>query len=477
MRILGSVHFVASSYPRLRMGAIGATILALTSHSAFAVISASSGYIYSTLEAGNTAQSCVAAAPNGTFVGVGPGFSANANSIVQVSESGTVRVVATGFSSISDCAYDAASDTLYVGDNADSGDIPAALTGDTVFAIPTASTATNLPAVGLELLPANSLPAVAGLALDADGDLLAAEANGIGTGVVSKITVAGPSLSTFATGFDFVSGVAIQPSNNNVLVAESLASFESEISRFTSAGAFVSTLAGPSFAFGSYDLAFTHDGLLLATGSGAIAAFDTVGTRTTFASGFSFPTGITTNSVTGRVEIIDSFSFTAADSQVHRFTPIAKLVPGGRAKRSECVHEFYGVELVAKNPGAVPREAICVDGAECDIDGTANGVCVFPVGFCFRASDPRFPECAANDIAEVEITSKPTSVAVDGLSGEIQSALPLTAPTCFFSDGYSVPVRTTNRGDKAGRGSIKVKSKSAAAKDNDTLKLVCQPAP
>lgn len=437
-----------------------------------------SGYIYTTLATGSTTQSCVAAGPGGTFVGVGPGFAANANSIIQISESGVVRTVATGFNSLSDCAYDAANDTLYVGDNADSGDIPGALTGDTVFAIPSASTAINLTAVGLELLPADSLPAVAGLAIDAVGNVLAADATGPGAGTVQKITVGGPSLSLFASGFDYTSGLTINPSNNNVLVAETLASFDAEISRLDSMGSFVSTLAGPSSAFGSYDLAYTHDGLLLTTGSGSIASFNSVGTQSTFASGFSFPTGIATDPLTGRVDILDSFSFTANDSMLHRFTPIAKLVPGGTKASAECAQEFYGVELVASRPGQTPRSAICVDGAACDADGSANNVCVFPVGLCLRVADPRFPECAQSDVTAINIKASPALAAFDSFALDVQSALPITSSTCFFSDGISVPVRTTASGSRAGRGSLRVKTESAnGSRDNDSVRLVCQPAP
>ncbi len=462
-------------------GAVAALLLTVMEASvakAAITVPPGSGYIYTTLATGNTTQSCVATGPGGTFVGVGPGFAANANSVIQISESGIVRTVATGFNSLSDCAYDAENDILYVGDNADSADISGALTGDTVFAIPSASSALNLTAVGLELLPADSLPAVAGLAVGANGNVLAADASGPGAGTVQKILVGGPSMSLFASGFDYTSGLAINPANNGVLVAETLASFEAQITRLDSMGGFVSTLAGPSSAFGSYDLSYTHDGLLLATGTGSIASFNSVGMQSTFASGFSFPTGITTDPFSGRVDILDSFSFTANDSMLHRFTPVAKLVPGGTKATAECAQEFYGVELVAARPGQTPRSAICVDGAACDADGKANDVCVFPVGLCFRVADPRFPECAQSDVTEVSMKARPESNAFDSFALDVQSALPITSSTCFFSDGISVPVRTTSSGARAGRGSLRVKTETAnGSRDNDSVRLVCQPAP
>ena len=318
------------------------------------------------------------------------------------------------------------------------------------------------------------MPAVGGIAINSAGDVFAADSTGGGAGTVQRIT---PSQSTFASPFDYTAGLAFDPSDGTLLVSESTSSFDSKITRYSAAGAFVSTFAGPNTAFGSYDLAFSHDGFLLATGSGNIAAFDSVGNQSTFASGFSFPTGISTSSFTGRVEILDSFSGTASDSMVHRFTPIAKLVPGGSRAGTECIHELYGLELVATRPDQTPRSAICVDGDACDADGVVNDQCVFPVGFCFKVTDPRFPTCPNNNVSDVAITSRPTSAGLTALSEQIQATLPITAPSCFFSDGITVAVKTTTRGKRSGSGKVNVRAATAAGRDNDTVRLVCQPAP
>ena len=70
------------------------------------------GSIYGRLVLGSPTQNCIAVGPGGTFVGIGPMFTANAQSIVLARESGDLRLVASGFNSIGGCAYDPNSDTL-----------------------------------------------------------------------------------------------------------------------------------------------------------------------------------------------------------------------------------------------------------------------------------------------------------------------------------------------------------------------------
>ena len=93
---------------------LGASLLAgaFLATSASAVVTPSAGYIYSNQVLASSTQSCIAAGPGGTFVAVGPGFTANGQSVVLVKESGELRHVASGFNSVGDCAYDAAADIL-----------------------------------------------------------------------------------------------------------------------------------------------------------------------------------------------------------------------------------------------------------------------------------------------------------------------------------------------------------------------------
>jgi hypothetical protein len=288
----------------------------------------------------------------------------------------------------------------------------------------------------------------------------------------------GPVVSTLISGLEFTGGVAVDPVSGDVFVAENLGlpTFENRIRRFTSTGVPVPPVpfAGPSFSFGSVDLVVAAGGRLLASGNFGqdVVAFDLDGgPSSTFASGLTFATGMTADPFTQRVQILSStFSGGAEDRSLHRFTPIDQLAPGKGSAATECLHELYGVALVDK-------AAVCVDGAACDGDGAVNDVCVFPIGFCFNVEDADFPLCDAGaTISSVEISAKPSSAAIQEVAQRIVT--PLSAPTCAFSDGLAVPVKTTNSGPVAGAGKVKVRTTAQdGRKDTDVFKLVCEPAP
>jgi hypothetical protein len=447
-----------------------------------AAVTAPTGYIYSTQLLGNLTQGCLAAGPGGTFVGVGPSFTPNAQSIVLAKESGDLRLVASGFNSIGDCAYDRAADVLYVTDNADNDDFMitspfGALSGDTVFAIPSASTASGLSAPGLELLAPDSMQFASSVTIDASGDLFVSDSAGGGLGTVVKIVGSTPTV--FAGGFDFTGGVAVNPANGNLFVAQNLPTFDNRIDQLTPAGVLVPPVpfAGPSFAFGSYDLAFNSDSRLLVTGAfgGDVVSFNASdGSSTPFVSGLNFATGVTVDPFTRRVQMLSAtFPVSDENQSLHRFTPIDQLAAGSGAVSKACLHEAYGLQLV-------DGEAECTDGAACDSDGVVNDACVFPVGFCLNVDDPDLAACDnSSDITALAISAKPASAAITAAAAQASSALPLTGSSCFFSDGYYVPVKITGSGTKKdGKGKLKVKvAADDGRKDSDTLKLVCHPAP
>ncbi len=465
-----------------------ATIAAVTfgAASAYSAVTAAPGYIYSAQRLANFTQGCVAAGPGGTFVGIGLGFTANAQSVVLAKESGELRLVAMGFSSIADCAYDRATDVLYVTDNADNADLgistssagnTGAQTGDTIFAVPHASRAAGLNAANLGLLPPNTLEKAAAVAAGPHGALLVGDAGGGMAGTVTRI--AGATATPFASGLAFTGGVAVDPGSGDIFVGENLGlpTFNNQIHRYTAEGTPLPPLpfAGPSFAFGSADLLFESPGRLLASGNfGAdVVAFDVAsGQSAPFASGLTFATGMTVDSFTGRVQILSS-TFTGADEDrsLHRFTPIARLVAGGRAPSSECVHEFYGLALDG-------RAAACTDGAPCDADGEVNDTCLFPVGFCFNVADPDFPACAVSeDVTTVRLSAQPSSAALDAAVAGVTGALPLRGTTCAFSDGYALPVKIGKRGKRGAQAVLTVESRTGDGRtDSDVIRLICRPS-
>jgi hypothetical protein len=221
--------------------------------------------------------------------------------------------------------------------------------------------------------------------------------------------------------------------------------------------------------------------LLLVTGafSGDVIAVNLSGpTPAPFITGLNAPGGIAVNDFTGRIELQSGFSGTVEDNTIHRFIPIDHLLPGGESGEDECLHEFYGLELVAEEPGDPAKKAICVDGAACDADGTVNDRCVFPVGSCFNVTDERLTECTPSGaITSVITTAGKDLRAFDSFNTAIDAALPLTGPACLFSDGVIVPVKVKGAGKKPGKGKVAVVAETDAGKDKDVVSLVCQPAP
>jgi hypothetical protein len=466
-------HFVLASVTSLALFVVAAAANAQT-------VTPASGWLYSYQSISGLTQSCVQSAAGGTFVGSGPGFTGNAQSVLFVAESGGERVVVSGLNSIGDCVYDAATDTLFVTDNGMETD--GSVTGDTVFAIPAASTASGLTALGRELVAAGSIPSASGLAMDAAGDLYVADSVGTGAGNVRKIS--GGVMSSFATGFEFAGGLAVD-AGGDVYVAESLASFENQISRYNSAGAFQGLVSGPTFGHGSYDLVFDDDGTLVVTGlfGGDVVKIDPTDTSSAvFASGFMFATGAERNAFTGRVQLLSStFVPEDEDSRIHKLVPVDRLVAGRGNDRTECFSELYGLELVARQPEVEAKKARCMDGQACDADGTVNDVCVFPVGFCLNVDDSRSPQCAPTEITSFVLKkNKPFSASLQIAVASVAAALPLSESSCFFSDGISVPVGMKLDGTpKIGKGVVKVRADRDGPrphKDTDAVKLRCLPA-
>jgi len=463
------------------------SVLLATAASAQAVTPAA-GYIYDKQVLADLTQTCVARAAGGTFVGQGPGFTGAGQSVVFVSESGAETVVASDFNSIGDCVYDAVADTLYVLDNA--LEVSGALTGDTVFAVPSASTASGLSAVGLELVAAGSIPDAFGVALDAAGDVFVSDATGSGLGSVKKIS-GGVMTDFIAGGLEFTGGLIFEPSGD-LLVVESLPGFDNQVSRYDSTGTFQSIVSGPTFSHGSFDLELNIDGSVLVSGAfgGDVVALDaSSGSTSSFAGGLTFASGIDVDPFTGRAQILSStFTFPdppEEDFSIHRFSPVDRLVAGNGNPARNCVSTFYGLELVPKKPGKPAKHAICVDGTPCDADGVVNDECLFPVGFCLNvvdAANPALAGCSSGGVDVFELKkTKPESGALGALAVEIQADAPISDTTCYFSDGIVVPVKIASSGKKKdGKGLVKTKVTSSDGKplkDADTAKLVCRPAP
>ena len=113
---------------------LAAAFVALALAAPAQAIPVAPGYYVSEIAQTQSASGSVLYVAGSLFYGEGP-FGVGGQSIVRLDPGGSRTVVATGFNSISGLIYDAANDRLIVGDNG--GDVPGAVTGDTLFGVDT----------------------------------------------------------------------------------------------------------------------------------------------------------------------------------------------------------------------------------------------------------------------------------------------------------------------------------------------------
>ncbi len=207
--------------------------LLAAAHTAGAV-TAAPGYAVRTIPTPTTIQGGVVERGGAVIVGQGS-FGAGLQHIVRIDSGGTTTI-ATGFNSLGGFDLDAAG-TLYVVDNG--GELGGALTGDTVYAIPNALTRTTaLPAVGAEVLPANSVPTAQDVLVASDA-LFVADAAGPGAGKVLKVV--GGSPSTLVSGLAYLGGLAFL--GHTLEVANLDDTFTGNVLRYTTGGTSLGALA------------------------------------------------------------------------------------------------------------------------------------------------------------------------------------------------------------------------------------------
>jgi hypothetical protein len=140
--------------------------------------------------------------------------------------------------------------------------------------------------------------------------------------------------------------------------------------------------------------------------------------------------------------------------------PGSDCVGGGGPAATDCILTWTGIPAAATT---------CVDGAACDQDGAADGVCTFPLQACLGAD----PACGVTGLTSVRVTP----AKFPGSAG-LQAAIQGLAPGQCRAAGLAVPVKRGAgvRPIKAGRARLKVLVSADGRKDPDTLRLTCQPA-
>lgn len=267
------------------------------------------GYVVTEIALPDFAAGDVVVAGGALYVGVGPGFSGAAQSVIRIDGSGTTTI-ADGFNALAGFAYDTVNDRLLVTDNG--LEAFGSETGDTLYAIgnPGGAFGTPLRAADIELLPAGSVPGISDIVLDPNdptGTLAFvsdASSSFPPAGRLLSVDLSASSLSVVQSGLGYAAGLA---ANANTL-------FFGDVNGFTFAGS-VSSVALPGATGatspivgglgGQYDVELEAGGMLLATAFGDLLRIDpSNGNTTTVASGFGFATGLFTDA-SGAIWVLD----------------------------------------------------------------------------------------------------------------------------------------------------------------------------
>lgn len=243
------------------------------------------------------------------FVGVGPGFSGAAQSVIRIDAGGTTTV-ADGFNALSGFAYDAVNDRLLVTDNG--LEALGSETGDTVYGIANAQGgfAAPLRAKDIELLPAGSVPGISDIALDPNDPtgnrafVSDASSSFPPTGRLLSVDLSVPSFSEVQGELDYAAGLA---ANADTLFFGNVDAdtFQGSVASVALPGATGATTPITAGLGGQYDLELEASGTLLATGATELLRIDpSDGATTTLASGFGFATGLFTDA-SGSIWVLD----------------------------------------------------------------------------------------------------------------------------------------------------------------------------
>ncbi len=279
----------------LSLGLAGALVLGMVAPSAHAI--SAPGYTVTEIALPDFAQGDVVVVGGALFVGVGPGFSGAAQSVVRIDGGGTT-VLADGFNALSGFAYDAVNDRLLVTDNGD--EALGSETGDTLYGIanPQGLSGTPLRARDIELLPAGSVPGISDIVLDpsdpSGNHVFASDASeGFPpAGRVVSIDLGAASLSVVQGGLGYAAGLAANAGTLFIGDVNGF-SFLGSVSSVALPGATGSRAPIVGGLGGLYDLELEASGMLLATAFSDLLRIDPgTGATTTVASGFGFATGL-----------------------------------------------------------------------------------------------------------------------------------------------------------------------------------------
>jgi hypothetical protein len=251
------------------------------------------GFAVRTVTTPDVVQGDVVQVGDTVLVGQG-GFGPGLQRIVRL-DGGVPTTIADGFGGLGGFSL-APDGTLYVVDNCFTSDFgcAAAVTGDTLYAIPDALTRTTaLAASAAEVLPAGSIP----FAFDAavvPGGVLVSDAAGPGLGRV--VLVANGASTDLVTSLGFAAGLARDQAT--LLVGDVDGSFAGSVARYAADGTLIAPLVGGLSGTFGVDHDGTRDEALVTGGftpdfsSSTLVAVDASGLAAPRATGFGFSAGV-----------------------------------------------------------------------------------------------------------------------------------------------------------------------------------------
>lgn len=447
-----------------------ATGLLFSAHPALAAPSDSAAFVAGSTEIGGAVQGDIAFGGTSIFVGTGS-FGAGAQSILRIATDGTSTTVVTGLNSIGGIIFDAASGSLFFTDNA--GDATGAATGDTVFELIDALSATGTTALGLEILPAGTIAAAAQLVLADANTLLVTNAAGSGAGGVISVDLSAGTSSELFSGLDYAAGISVR-SDGSLLVGDvDGTTYVGSIEEYSATGVHQGTFAIPG---GAFDQALDQNGNLLVTGSFApdwsssvLVSLASNATPTQIGSGWAFSAGIGIDGPSGRIGVLDSCDPTACTA-VTTLTPVANMTGLGRG-RKDCNAAFFGGVESRSRSGKGRSRWECMDGdTSCDRDGKADGICTFLVGACTHLVDPSVDACNATEVTSFVVKRAP-KVAAGGAFPAFQVLLDAITGQSEATCSESLAVEVAQNKKVV----LKIKAKNGGKTvDRDSLKLFCR---
>jgi hypothetical protein len=139
--------------------------------------------------------------------------------------------------------------------------------------------------------------------------------------------------------------------------------------------------------------------------------------------------------------------------------PGADCFAGGGPASTDCFVAFDGMSS---------KTLSCTDGAACDRDGRADGVCTLDVRGCINVSglpgcNPAGLDAAPTVAPAASPTAQQLAAALDALD---RAGSGCTAP-------LALPLKLSLSGIKTGKARLTVKATSGGKRDTDRLKLVC----